>query len=246
MYPKRLRLAIRDVRAVGPLPGQAPARERPIQVAGSPPVKVSRGLAAGWGKAVGPGSRSRRFGAAAAGPEGVGVEPTPAVVGGALRWPCRIEPVVGWTDRAKLLKLAGSDGSFTPRLKIAPAAETAYGPAVISPTLPKDVHGRGLRRTFPPTEPARSACVSAACYHRVRGTFRLAGNNAWPREPAADRRRVVVPRYSAYTRCSGKVKKQSQENRFRRPPGRGKSNGRNRLRLDKKIERRSLARKRKV
>lgn len=160
--------------------------------------------------------------------------PAPPVVGEGLRWASRFEPVAGCTDRVKVLKLAGSDGSFTPRLKIAPAVETAYGPAVISPTLPKDIHGRGFRRTFSPTEPARSACVSAACYHRVRGTFCLAGNNAGPRKPVATQDRVVVLRYSGYTRCSREVKKRFQENRARRRPRRGKSNGRNRLRLEKK------------
>jgi len=70
-----------------------------------------------------------------------------------------------------------------------------------------------------------------------RGAFSLAGDNAGPRTPAAARRRVVVLRHSAYTRCPPKVKRLSSENRAPSRPGRDKLNGRNRMRLEKKSRR---------
>ena len=56
-------------------------------------VRLSRGVAAGRGKAVGPGSRFRRFGAPAADLGVVAAEPARAVVGGGRGWRCRIRPI---------------------------------------------------------------------------------------------------------------------------------------------------------
>ncbi len=191
--------------------------------------------AAGTDTAAGPGRGSGPPEATAVGPAGAGASPGRPVVGRAVRRR-RIGPGTCSQGTEKLTELAGWGRSSTTYFADAPAAvEAVHGPAVISPTPPEDIHGRGIAAPID-REAARSACISATRFHRAWGAFFVAGDNVRPPERWPGRRRVVVLRHSAYTRCLREVKRESEESACRPRRGEDKSKQAKPLRLEKKIQ----------
>lgn len=191
--------------------------------------------AAGTDRAAGPNRKSGRPEATAVGLAGAGVEPGPPVVAQAVRRQRRVGPGTCSQGTVRGSELAGSGRSSTMRFASAPAAvEAPHGPAVISPTPPKDIHGRVFAAPICRVA-ARSACISATCFHCAWGAFCLAGDNAWPWERLPVGPRVAVLRHSAYTRCLGEVKREFRENAYPPRRARDKSRAAKPMRLEKKI-----------
>jgi hypothetical protein len=110
--------------------------------------------------------------------------------------------------------------------------EASHGPAVISPTPPKDIHGRVFAAPMS-RETLQRACISASCFHRAWGAFCLAGDNARPRGRSSVGRRVAVLRHSVYTRRLHEVNQQSLEKLRRARRENDKSKPPKRMRLQK-------------